>query len=86
MRTLAHFALTLRNPAWVWLADIFDHLEKPATSCTIQAHSAGSGIDFMNRPLNLDLRPPAELLTYFGPESAVFLRLSQSEPKLTCEA
>ena len=31
--TLAHFALTLGNPTWVWLADIFDHLEKPATSC-----------------------------------------------------
>jgi hypothetical protein len=30
--TLADFALTLRNPAWAWLADKFDDLEKPATS------------------------------------------------------
>jgi hypothetical protein len=29
--TLADFALPLRNPAWAWLADKFDDLEKPAT-------------------------------------------------------
>ncbi len=48
----------------------------------------GSGLDAGSaaRPLNLDLRPRAELLTYFGPESAAFLRISQRESRLTCEA
>jgi len=30
---LADFAVTVRNPDPAWLADKFDHLEKPAFSC-----------------------------------------------------